>query len=294
MRMTRLQQRISKKAPWNRYPYRALFAWVIAEHSYCEQRVHLWLRDPGERISVPRQLQGSEAAAVIEIAAASGRASHESLSELATPISALDLPILRQSGALFSLTECPFQASFRTLPIVGTPDVLVCQGNVALLIIDYKFTRQTQLAMSHRVQLYTYGYLIQEHGFDVSNLKLACVLAPPETSKSWSISSHELIDSIHNHIRLRAAQYPAAKNWRSNSLRFNNHSFVLRAFPYSRERAERELSFVADYWLGQRPPFPTSQPAKCSSCLYNMLRQCRSACARFAPVKPTPPALANV
>lgn len=33
--------------------------------------------------------------------------------------------------------------------------------------------------MGHRVQLYTYGYLLEEHGLDVSNLKLICVLAPP-------------------------------------------------------------------------------------------------------------------
>lgn len=289
-----MPQRISKKAPWSRYPYGALYAWIIAEHSYCEQRVHLWLKDPGDRISVPRQLEGSEEAAAIEIAAESGRASHESLSEDATPVSPAHLAVLQQSGAAFSLAESPFRTSFRSLPIVGAPDVVVCQGGVALLIIDYKFTRQTQLAMGHRVQLYTYGYLLEENGFDVSNLKLACVLAPPEASLSLSKSSGGLIDSIHNHVQLHAARYPEAKNWGSKSLGFAGHNLLLRAFPYSRERAERELGFVASYWLGHRPAWPTSKPAKCSCCLYNMLRQCRSACARFALLNNTPAALAQV
>lgn len=288
-----MPQRISKKAPWNRYPYAALYAWIIAEHSYCEQRVHLWLKDPGERISVPRQLEDSEEAAAMELAADSGRASHESLSAGATPVTASDIAILQQSGARFTLVESPFQASFRGLPIAGAPDVVVCQGDVALLIIDYKFTRQTQLAMGHRVQLYTYGYLLEEHGFDVSKLKLACVLAPPEAGESLSRSSPGLIDSIHNHIQLHAARYPGAKNWRSKSLTFAGCNLLLRAFPYSRERAERELAFVADYWLGHRSAWPTSKPAKCNCCLYNKLRQCRKAVAQYVPLDAAPTALAG-
>lgn len=70
----------------------------------------------------------------MELAADSGRASHESLSAGATPVTASDIAILQQSGARFTLVESPFQASFRGLPIVGAPDVVVCEGDVALLI----------------------------------------------------------------------------------------------------------------------------------------------------------------
>jgi len=148
--------------PWSRYPYPALPVWVIAEHSYCEQRVDLWLNNPGERISVPRELEGSPASLAIESAADSGRASHAALAAEAQPIPAEALPALQQSGAAFILLESLFEGKFRRLPIVGAPDAVICQNHSALLIIDYKFTSQEQLTMSHRVQLQVYGYLLEQ------------------------------------------------------------------------------------------------------------------------------------
>lgn len=117
---------------------------------------------------------------------------------------------------------------------------------------------------------------------------------PPEASEALSGASPGLIDSIHNHIQVHVARYPGAKNWRSNSLTFAGCNLLLRAFPHSRERAERELGFVADYWLGHRPAWPTSMPAKCSCCLYNKLRQCRKAVAPYTRVGSATTVLAGV
>jgi len=71
-----VQHPIKTKRPIDRYPHGpSLWVSDIVEQVYCETRLALWLNNPGERVSVPRQLEGKPTAAGQERLARQGRTS---------------------------------------------------------------------------------------------------------------------------------------------------------------------------------------------------------------------------
>lgn len=271
----------TKRTPWQCLPYPALAAWLIAEHSYCEQRVHLWLKEPGERVSVPRQLEGTEAARSQEAAASFGRNIHELFAEKAVEISAEELSIIEASGQQYYLLESTLSGEFDNLPILGRPDVVVMKDRRATLVVDYKVTGSTQLSMGHRVQLYVYGYLLAQNDYNVKDLILAAVLIPRAAANSIATSSPMVAQAVVEKVAASRSRAPQANNWTAKKWKLVGTPVILRAFPYEPERARRELTFVAGYWHGGRNPIPTGKPAKCACCLYNKLKLCSKAAGGF-------------
>jgi len=274
--------RKKKLTPWERFPYPVLGAWLIAEHSFCEQRVHLWLQAPGERVSVPRQLEGAPVASSLEGSADLGRSLHEALAEPAKEILPEDLSGLEASGELYHLVETPFGAEYDGLPLLGRPDVVVLQKRRALMVIDYKSTGSTQLPMGCRVQLYVYGYLLEQNGYDTEDLILACVLIPPANAELIANTSAEVIEAVIRKVNSSRERAPEARNWTAKKWELSGVPAILRSFPYDRERAIRELAFVSDYWHGRRGPIPSTKVEKCRCCLYNKLRLCKHAVTGYS------------
>jgi CRISPR/Cas system-associated exonuclease Cas4 (RecB family) len=273
------------RTPWDLYPYATLRAWIVAEQSYCEQRVHLWLNDPGERVSIPRALEQETEAAIAQAEAADlGRAVHSLL------LDASPLLVVEETQSPLSIrdkcwvTETLFRGSFADLPIEGIPDAVCVQHGKALSVIELKVTESNQLQMSHRVQLLTYGYLLEQNGFNVSDLLLTCVLIPPANNGTTlrPEGNEELLDIFLDQSCLLVEAKPSCKNW--SRLGFSVQAIEcvhLRTFRYEPERARSELQFFVEYWSGQRAPYPTKKAAKCERCLYNSLNQCKSAVAPY-------------
>jgi len=270
--------------PWSRCPYPCLPVWLITEHSYCEKRLELWLNDPGERVSVPRKLEGTAEAAGQEAAASAGREAHARMAAAAVPAPREVIEERAREGRVI-VVESRFSASFDGLPIVGIPDVVCFDHGKATAVLEYKFRRlrRPELTMGERVQLYVYGYLLEESGYDASDLLLVCVYGPQESRASLPRGDSGVVEAITCRARREVGGAPEKKNWRIESLELPGGFMVgARCFFYDRDEAERELEFAASFWHGRRSAKPTTRANKCASCLYNHLGECADALAPFA------------
>lgn len=271
-------------SPWNRYPYPRLSTADIADQSYCEKRVHLWLQDPGRRISVPRQIEHMSLSALAhEALVDAGVELHQSIAGLAEPLAKEMLTEKIALGESTWVLETGWSAEFAGFPIGGVPDAVYFDHGRPWIVIDYKTVATNQLQMSHRVQLLIYGYLLEEAGYEVDGMLLACLLIP--RSSGGEIPVAATVD-LHNRLKDEAtaisARRPSQRSWRVDNVDVGSGvCATLRAFRYERSRVESELGFATQFWAGTRRPWPTRKPAKCACCLYNQLRKCPSALVRF-------------
>lgn len=276
------------KPPWDRYPFEALGASYFAEQAYCEKRVDLWLKDPGDLVSIPKQIEGKVPGAVFQQELADvGTQFHQSTSDKAAPISRSDLKAQLRAGKSVILVESAFSASYRKLPLAGVPDAVCFDGRNAACVIEYKVTDSNQLQTSHRVQLLLYGYLLEQETFGVGDLLLICALVP-RAHAAWAEGlsdeqAQEFVSVIRETAEHLVGSEPSRRNWhQGNVLVAKGVSIWLRVFRYERAAAERELQFFSDFWLGHRPAKPTSKPGKCAVCLYNACALCPVALTPYA------------
>lgn len=187
------------------------------------------------------------------------------------------------SGKSVWALEKGWSGEFAGFPVSGVPDAVYFDHGRPWIVIDYKNTESNQLQMSHRVQLQIYGYLLDQAGYAVDDLLLACLLVPRTLDS-------EILDTVpldlHNCLREKAtaisSRRPSQRSWRVDNIDVGTGVYAtLRAFRYERARAESELKFVTEYWAGTRGPWPTLKPAKCASCLYNQIRKCSDALVRY-------------
>lgn len=266
-----------RKTPWDSYPYESLWVSCVSEQAYCEKRVELWLKDPGDLVSVPRRLEQIDPGAVAQARlAANGKLGHGDLSAGAEAVQTAEILTRLALGQRFWLVESEFPGEFRGFPLLGKPDAICFGDGRAVSIVEYKFTDSNQLQTSHRVQLLIYGYLLEECGIDVKDLILTCALIPRR------YMDESLPSDIAEQISGAAAQLVnhqrSRKNWRLLDLPVGNDISVnIRAFRYDRAVAERELEFFAQFWSGERPAIPTRMESKCARCLYNKIKRCSNA-----------------
>ncbi len=276
-----MQSGVERDTPWSRYPYARLPVWLLAEHSYCEKRLELWLEDPGQRVSVPRDWEDTPGASSQEGAAAAGKLAHALMAATAAvgPREAIE-----REGRVY-LAESPFSASFDGLPIAGVPDVACLDHGRATEILDYKFSqrRRTGLPMWERAQLNYYGYLLEESGYDASDLLLICVYLAPEASSVLEPEASEVAAAITRAARRSVESAPPRRNWGFGPVALaEDVSAIGRCFFYNRDDARRDLTFASEFWHGRRPAKPPlKNPWKCSSCLYNASGRCPDALAPF-------------
>lgn len=263
-----------------RYPYSSLGVSYIAEQSYCEKRVDLWLDNPGALVSVPAQAEKDDPRIIQqETMADSGTDFHESVSNNAEELSWEEIRNLLRSGNELTLVESRLEGKYRSVPLLGRPDAICFDGMNVACVLEYKITKSNQLYMSHRVQLLLYGYLLEQQKFRVDNLVLVCVLVPPRHRDYFQESSKSEIQHFVHSIREKSEELvtsqPTRLNWQHFGFSVNRTLKVkLRIFRYNREKAKSELDFFINYWLGKRDAIPTTNPEKCKVCLYNAFSLC--------------------
>jgi hypothetical protein len=284
--------RAPKGSPWERFPLRVLPVSYIVEQCYCEHRVHLWLRKPGSRISIPRQLEGKPGPALRQQRLAeAGTAFHHQAAATSgtepTLIEYRELRALVRRSAYVQMLEVPLLASYMQFPIAGIPDAVCFETGHARCILDYKLTDSNQLQMSHRVQLLLYGWLLQEAKFKLKDALLVCVLVPRVYQDTLSaldqVEHRQLATTLHLEARRIVEESPERRNWYLG--RFSPATGLtvrLRIFRYDRLATKRELAFFAPYWSGDRPAIPSTRSRKCSVCLYNYAELCKEAVTPYA------------
>lgn len=277
---TSLPRQPRGKTPWSRFPQSSLGISYIAEQAYCEKRVDLWLESPGELVSIPMGFAGELPGILIqEELAKEGTNFHEAMSEGAKPISRKDLETKLKAGQKLVISEPTFRGTFSRLPLIGRPDAVFFDGNNAACIIEYKYTDSNQLEMGHRVQLLLYGYLLKQSGFIVDDLILVCALVSRHNKDLIngmnSTQSKHFVSTIRDAATSLVLSSPSRKNWYKSSFQpVQNIHIALRVLRYNPEKAENELQFFTNYWLGHRSAIPTKNSNKCVVCLYNAAKLC--------------------
>jgi PD-(D/E)XK nuclease superfamily protein/PASTA domain-containing protein len=265
--------------PLDHFPFPRIGISYFAEQAYCEKRVELWLRNPGNLVSVPAEIdQDTPEAKSQEELASRGKEFHESMVCGALSVSASEVEKKRRAGQSITLAEPSFQGDYDGLPLIGRPDAILFEGMRATSILEYKVTDSDQLYRSHRVQLLLYGYLIAQN-FDIDNLVLICVLVPRRHSK-WldkltPAKAQRFVEIVSTKAAALIASQPSRKNWHCLGLTVHRDIRVhLRVFKYDQEKAENELEFFTRYWRGEREAMPTTKAGKCAACLYNLASVC--------------------
>ena len=283
----------NKTRPLDRYP-RGPALWVseIVEQVYCETRVDLWLKDPGERVSVPRQIEGRRAALHQEELAQVGRILHAEMSVGAVRITEEQLQKRMSGGKQTTLLEMPLAGIHKKVSMIGRADAVCLTGRTATCVIDYKFTIARRLFPSSRFQLLIYGYLLQCRGLATDDLLLVAALIPQQSREQFENASRQthgsVADGINEAARLiRRQATPIDRVWygRGPALSPAGH-MILQVFRYDADAARADLDRCMDYWLGKREARPSSNPNRCKICKYNQLGVCAVARARYSPVDP--------
>ena len=275
------------QTPWERFPFTVLPVSTIAEQCYCEHRVDLWLRAPGNMVSVPRSLEQTHGPPMRQIDLANaGTDFHERASQDVTRLSATELRKIVKHSPTVQLLESPLEGEFGSYPIAGVPDAVCFEGGMVRCILEYKLTDSNQLQMSHRVQLQLYGWLLQKSKFQHDDPLCVCVLVPIQNSAHLdelnTIDRQSLASTIHRIAREYVNDFPDHINWYIKQVLLGAGFWVrLRIFRYSALVARRELKFFTPYWSGERKAIPSRKFRKCRVCLYNATGKCKVAAGEY-------------
>jgi hypothetical protein len=271
-----------RRTPWERLGSAALPVSCIAEQSYCEHRLHLWLKEAGRRTSVPRSLEDEAASRAIEQAAQAGIEFHARAAAGASPMLIDDARKLLRRVDSIQLLESQLEAAIEGTPIIGILDAACAESGSVRCVLDYTVTDSNQLQMTHRVQLELYAWLLEESKFKLKDLLLVKVLVPLESKERFEsldeATRRQLASTLHAHARNMRDSTPSRDNWYDKRFEVTPGFWVrLRVFEYLRSFALQELQFSMQYWLGRRLAIPSRNVRKCQQCLYGQAGTCTKA-----------------
>lgn len=236
---------------------------TLSQQWYCEKKVDLAMQHPEVEPTSPAMERGTEG--------------HAQLEEGAIPISREEIETSLALGERLTLFEFPMEGSWEGIPIWGRPDLIRLEGRSATLLVEFKFSRRSNLFPSQQTQTNLYGWLLQQSQFDVGSL-LCGVAIFPATLPHIKLLPADLTGEIIN----------AAEKLRTRVLRSavpilrQEPSFTLHLFPFRPELAERDLRWAVDYWRGKREPEPSGSMNKCRICRFNAESLCYQALSPFA------------
>ena len=221
----------------------AITASSLGEQEYCEQKVEMSLTH--EEIQTESKLAGE-------------RLHEELLPMEKTTLDALieDILTKRTYTASFHLA-----AKYNGYLLAGIPDAVIFRLGKPAFVIELKTTRRnpTILWPGQRVQVTTYGMLLELMGFDCSDLELSVFTLkrtkePTEDQKKqflgkavWVLigeKTKELVSSLKG-------------------------ALAIHTFHYNPKEARNNIEASVGGWLKQREPVPTRNPRKCKPCEFN-------------------------
>jgi hypothetical protein len=149
-------------------------------------------------------------------------------------------------------------AKYRDVIIAGKPDSVVFKSGMPLMIFEYKFSRNSTPYLSYHIQARTYGLILENLGFDTSQLHYAIVIADPKTKGSQELRNQVVIAT--------------AINGRKEAiLPIKNATIHIHKFKAS--EVEKYITCAIEFWKEKRNATPTNNPNKCAKCEYQ--KQCQ-------------------
>jgi hypothetical protein len=137
--------------------------------------------------------------------------------------------------------------------IVGRPDAIFFFQSMPYMLFEYKFSRSPNPQDSYHNQAKVYCKILQNMGFDISQLHYALVVIHPTLR-----SNEELREKVTNMIIANGPKEARLEEGGAN----------IYIYPYNPDDANRNIDWALDYWRKTREAVPTRNPYKCRSCEY--------------------------
>ena len=211
----------------------------IGSQFYCEKKVAL-TEEHGD-IETEEKSRGTE--------------THEKAAEDAVEISDDELWEGIESGDQQIIIETGFIADAAEFYLGGIPDAIVFEDRKPHLVFDRKTTaRPERLYDNQRIQIWLYGFILDQVGFDTDELKMA-------------ILSHTREIDLEVGKELQQRILADYSGWDIGDHRIDE-DVVVHVFNFSKIEYLNELNRALEYWRDERDPEPTTNEAKCRSCEY--------------------------
>jgi len=218
----------------------------IAEQYFCEKKLEM-VYERGEIETEPKRT-GSEG--------------HETLQAESIPSTWEEVFQKVMSGGAVVAQELPLIARHDGLVLAGRPDIVVFKDRQPLLILECKFTKSRTPQNSHHVQAGVYAKLLENMGFDSSQLRYVIALVSPELKTDPTLFTRLLKTSTET------ASLPSHLEFEGG---------IICKYDYDSELAVANIEWALEYWKGNRDAIPTRNPNKCRSCEYS--KECPSSLA---------------
>lgn len=226
----------------------------LAGQYYCEKKIELvWL-------------QGEEESQEMTV----GREAHEELQKDSIKEKRETVWKRIFDGEPVVIGEMLLAAKHDGSIIVGMADAVCFNKARPVLLLEHKFSRRPAPYQDHHVQARLYCYLLQLMGFDVSQLRYALVMAPPECKGSDDLRRIPTLALKHQSQEPMAVSLP-------------NGTANVYLTTYRQSEILGELEWALGFWKNQRDPKPTSNAGKCRVCQFR--ETCEFSLAR-TPTKP--------
>lgn len=229
---------------------------IIAGQWFCEKAVDLSLRNPS--LGIP------------SLEMDMGTFGHEIATSKAEALAEPEVKRLIKSGKKQSLSEAPFRGTFHGITIKGYPDYVEFKQGKALLLLDYKFSKHKRIFPSQRIQVDTYGYLLNKNHLDTNRLICGILIISPD------LAGIDPADFVTREAKEIASDMRRKKFERVD---LQGDPVYGELYAFSLSTAEKNLSWAMDYWTEKRTPKPTTKAYKCAACSFSAAGKCRAALA---------------
>jgi hypothetical protein len=164
-----------------------------------------------------------------------------------------------KSGRLYG-ASFPLVAQITDVVVGGIPDLVVFEAARPKFIVELKTTsgRTDIVYDDQKAQASIYGLLLEQIGFDCTELKLVVVrykrdaLPTPEARRGFL-----------------KVLVPALMRGEERIIGEKSQGVVIpHLFKYDKYKATETIADKKGYWLGQREPKATTNPNKCRACPY--------------------------
>ncbi len=224
-----------------RFDKNYVIASEIAEQFYCEEKLDLEYAIGKVETEVMRE----------------GTQLHEKITEDYLKVSYKEVWENIITCPNYGIAEMSFFAEYKEI-LVGKPDFVMFENGDPLLLFEYKFSKYKQPFPSYEVQGKTYGFILNQLGFNTDSLYYAIVIA------SRTINREQLKKmDVPNRV-LQDFRNKKLNKCNEVVLNYGETSAFLRKFQL--EDAQRDVDNALEYWRCKRDPLKTDNKNKCNNC----------------------------
>jgi len=210
----------------------------VAKQYYCEKALELGYKYP----TAPTEVM------------VKGKAGHEKVTELATPVSHEQCirDALKMKKEAIAIYEFGVAWKHNGIPIIGRVDEAWFKGGNVELVGERKFTNRLAIYSDYHIQAQLYCLGLGRMGFGLQEAQYSITV---------------FLRSCHDCPQLALQMCPVF-NGKTQSYKCDVGECITRKYSFSDAETTNELDWALDYWIGRREAIPTRKRNKCLACRY--------------------------